>query len=211
MSTVQERAIVPFDKVAALCAILVGIGGFAYSVAFIILVIAEIAPGLGLVLSSLFLMLIGLLSTVVLIAIYSRLRERDTNLALLALVLGIASAVGSAVHGGYDLANAINPPEVAASDLPSQINPRGLLSFAVSGIALSIIAWLIWFGRQLPIGLAYLGGVSAILLVIIYLGRLLVLDPTNPVILIPALLNGFLVNPAWYIWVGGALWIRKKQ
>jgi hypothetical protein len=39
----------------------------------------------------------------------------------------------------------------------------------------------------------------------LYLGRLIVLDPTSPVILVPALLNGFLVNPALYIWLGLAL------
>lgn len=40
---------------------------------------------------------------------------------------------------------------------------------------------------------------------ILYLGRLIVLDPTNPVILVPALLNGFLVNPIFYLWLGLAL------
>jgi hypothetical protein len=43
------------------------------------------------------------------------------------------------------------------------------------------------------------------LLVALYLGRLIILDPTSPVILVPALLNGFLVNPALYIWLGLAL------
>jgi hypothetical protein len=34
---------------------------------------------------------------------------------------------------------------------------------------------------------------------------LIVLDPTSPVILLPALLNGFLINPAFYLLVGMAL------
>jgi hypothetical protein len=50
--------------------------------------------------------------------------------------------------------------------------------------------------------LGYLTYLSAILLVALYLGRLIILEPTNPVILVPALLNGFLVNPAVYIWLG---------
>jgi len=45
----------------------------------------------------------------------------------------------------------------------------------------------------------------ATLLVIIYVGWLTILNARNPVILIPALLTGFLVNPAWYIWLGTAL------
>jgi hypothetical protein len=50
--------------------------------------------------------------------------------------------------------------------------------------------------------LAYL---SAFLLVVLYLGRLIVLDPSNPVILIPVLLNGFVINPALYLLLGFAL------
>jgi hypothetical protein len=209
MSTIQKGTTI-YERFAGLCAVLVGIGSFLYAIAFTILVIGERPPELGVLLSSLFLTLIGLFSTVVLVAIYNRLRETDATFALLALLLGIAGALGSAVHGGYDLANAINPTAPPA-DLPSQIDPRGLLTFGVSGIALFIIAWLIWKGRQFPIGLAYLGWVSAILLIILYLGRLIVLAPTNLVILVPALLNGFLVNPVWYIWLGVALWGARRH
>jgi hypothetical protein len=52
--------------------------------------------------------------------------------------------------------------------------------------------------------------VSAVLLIVLYLGRLIALDPTNLVILVPALLNGFLINPGWYIWLGAALWASKR-
>jgi hypothetical protein len=210
MSPIQKQASI-YESFAGLCAVLVGIGSFLYAIAFIILVIGERAPELGMLLSSLFLTLIGFFSTAVLVAVYDRLRETDATFALLALLFGIAGALGSAVHGGYDLANAINPPALASADLPSEIDPRGLLTFAASGIALFIVAWLIWKGRQFPIGLAYLGWVSALLLIILYLGRLIALDPTNPVVLVPALLNGFLVNPAWYIWLGVALWVTRRH
>ena len=209
MSSIQKQTTI-YESFAGLCAVLVGIGSFLYATAFIILVIGERAPELGMLLSSLCLTLIGLFSTTVLVAVYDRLRETDATFALLTLLLGIAGALGSAVHGGYDLANAINPPATVPADLPSQIDPRGLLTFAASGIALFIVAWLIWKGRQFPIGLAYLGWVSAVLLIILYLGRLIALDPTNPVVLVPALLSGFLVNPAWYIWLGVALWMRSS-
>ena len=39
----------------------------------------------------------------------------------------------------------------------------------------------------------------------LYLGRLIVLTPTSLVIVVPALLNGFLINPALYIWLGVVL------
>lgn len=210
MSTIPGQATTSYEKFAGLCAVLAGIGGFLYAVAFIILVLWGGAPELGVLLSSLFLLILGLLGTAVLIAVYNRLRETDATFALLALLLGIAGALGTAVHGGYDLANTVNPPASVPSDLPNQVDPRGLLTFAVSAIALVIVAWLIWKGRQFPRGLAYLGWVSAVLLMVLYLGRLIVLDPTNPVILVPALLNGFLVNPAWYIWLGVVLLLTKR-
>ncbi|MBI2845597.1 MAG: hypothetical protein HYX86_03515 [Chloroflexi bacterium] len=46
----------------------------------------------------------------------------------------------------------------------------------------------------------------AITLIIIYLGRLIVVTATNPIILIPALLAGFVLNPLWYIWLGLVFW-----
>jgi hypothetical protein len=183
----------PFERFAGACAILTGISGFLYAVAFVVLQDA--------LLSGLFLMLTGLLTTAALVAVYERLRETDASFALLALLLGVAGALGSAVHGGYDLANVINPPP-SMPELPNPVDPRGLLTFGVAGAALFVVAWLIGRGGRLPRGLGYLGYVSAVLLLVLYLGRLIVLDPTNPVILGPALLNGFLVNPIFYLWLG---------
>jgi hypothetical protein len=146
----------------------------------------------------------GLLTSVALLAVYERLRETDASFALLALVLGLAGSLGSAVHGGYDLANAVNPPP-NLPDLPNPVDPRGLLTFGVAGAALFFVSWLIGRGGALPRGLGYLGYLSALLLVALYLGRLIVLDPTSPIILAPALLNGFLVSPIFYLWLALAL------
>lgn len=190
-----------FERFAGACAILAGLTGFLYAVAFIVLH--------NDLLSGLFLMLTGLLSVAALVAVYERLRETDAAFALFGLLLGLAGALGSAVHGGYDLANTINPPP-SVPDLPNPVDPRGLLTFGVAGIALLIVAWLIGRGERFPRGLGYLGYVSAILLLVLYLGRLIVLDPTSPVIVLPALLNGFLVNPIFYLWLGLAL-LRSRS
>jgi hypothetical protein len=120
-----------FARFAGTCAVLAGVAGFLYTVAFVVLQ--------NVLLSGLFLMLGGLLSTAVLVAVYDRLRETDASFALLALLLGIAGALGSAVHGGYDLANAINPPS-SVPDLPNPVDPRGLLTFGVVGAALFFVA-----------------------------------------------------------------------
>jgi hypothetical protein len=191
--TVRARP-ASFERLAGACAVLAGISGFAYAVAFVVLQDA--------LLSGLFLMLGGLFTTAVMVAVYERLRETDASFALLALLLAVAGSLGMAVHGGYDLANVINPPEAPLAELPNPVDPRGLLTFGVAGVALLLVSWLIRRGGRLPTGLAYLGYASAVLLLALYLGRLIVLDPTSPAILVPALLNGFLVNPIFYLWLG---------
>ena len=185
-----------FERFAGVCAILGGASGLLYAVAFVVLQNA--------LLSGLFLMLGGLFTSAALLAVYERLRETDASFALLALVLGIAGSLGSMVHGGYDLANAVNPSS-SLPDLPNPVDPRGLLTFGVAGIALLIVAWLIRRGGRFPGGLGYLGYVSALLLLVLYLGRLIILDPTNPFIVIPALLSGFVINPLFYLWLGQTL------
>ena len=86
------------------------------------------------------LLFLGLLSTVAIVGLYSRLREIDAPFAVWALVLQLAGAFGAAIHGGYDLANAINPPG-ADSIFPSAVDPRGLLTFGVGGIGLFVMSW----------------------------------------------------------------------
>lgn len=195
-----------FDRFSGIAAIAAGVSGLLYSVSFV--VVARADAETGALLSAIFLTLGGLLSSAVFVALYSRLRETDASFALWALVLGLAGALGSMIHGGYDLANALNPPAqnvLATAELPNQIDPRGLLTFGVTGLAIGVAAWLVRRDDRFPNGLAWLGLVAAALLVMIYLGRLIVLDPTSPLILAPAALAGFIVNPAWLVWLGYVL------
>ncbi len=199
-----------YERFGGLCAIIAGAGGLAYSISFVI--ISRSAPDVSAVLSPLFLMLGGLLASAVMLALYQRLRETEATFALWAALLGVVAALGSTVHGGYDLANAINPPSVGDSlqnqlnNLPSQVDPRGLLTFGVSGIAFLILSWLILRGGQLPKALGYLGYLLGALLILVYLGRLIILSPSNPALLGAAGLTGFLISPLWYIWLGVTLW-----
>lgn len=186
-----------YERFAGVCAILAGIAGFLYSVGFIVLRNSLVY--------GLFQLLGGLLATAALVAVYNRLREVEAGFALWAIVLGLVGALGSAIHGSYDLANAINPPAsnvAALADLPSQIDPRGMLTFGVAGISLVVIAWLMLRGGQFPRGLGYLGYLLGALFIILYLGRLVILNAASPAIVGPALLAGFIVNPVWYIWLG---------
>lgn len=191
-----------FDKLAGWGAILAGLSGFLYSISFIILQ--------NNLLSALFLQLGGLFSSLALTALYLYLRETESGFAILALLLSISAALGSTIHGGYDLANTLHPPATINTDLPSPIDPRGLLTFGVAGLGLFLLSWLINQDMRFPKRLAYLGYFSATLMIILYLGRLIVLQATSLVIVIPALLEGFIVNPLWYIWLGLTL-IRSQR
>jgi hypothetical protein len=192
-----------YGRFAGLCAILAGIGGPLYAIAFVGLVVLGIAPDLGRPLSSLVLMVGGVVSSVVLVALYDRLRETDAAFALWALLLGIAGMAGSALHAGYDLANVIHPPaSPLPGDLPSQVDPRGLATFGLTGIALFVMAWLMTRSEAFPRRLGLLGYALAILSIILYLGRLIILTPTNPIVAVVALVTGVVVSPIWYIWLG---------
>src|SRR5207249_1489156 len=95
----------------------------------------------------------------------------DEGYALLALIFGVVGALGAAVHGGFDLDVFVNQPDFAAGNAASQIDPRGLLTFAVAGMAVLLWARLITSGGQMPRNLGLLGYALGVLLIIIYLAR----------------------------------------
>jgi hypothetical protein len=192
-----------FERFGGWGAILAGVSGFLYSIAFIVLQ--------NDLLSALFLMLSGLFSITALVALYERLRGSENGFALLGLLLSLSAALGSAIHGGYDLSNVLHPPASLNTDLPNPIDPRGLLAFGVSGLGLFLFSWLMAQGVNFPKGLAYLGYISAALMIVLYLGRLILLQATNLAIAIPALLEGFIVNPLWYIWLGRTLFRNQNS
>jgi hypothetical protein len=138
-------------------------------------------------LSAVFLLLGGVLATPVLVAVREWLREAAPVTVGWAIVLALAGALGSAVHGGYDLANAVHPPAALNADLPNPVDPRGLLTFGLTGLALIFLGVLIARSERLPRWLGYLACLNGVLLVLLYLGRLLILDPANLLIVIPAL------------------------
>ena len=95
------------------------------------------------------LLLGGLLSSFVLILVYERVRPAGAMLARWALALGLAGALGAALHGGYDLANAINPPAsnpIALANLPSPIDPQGPAHLRRER------AWGLWSSSQAVFG-----------------------------------------------------------
>lgn len=205
VADVSTRPGINFQHLGGYCAVLAAVGSLLYSVAFVILKNAA--------LYSVLLLVGGILGTVVMTALYVRLRETDAALALLGLLFGAVAALGSAAHGAYDLAGATYPSATATAaakaNEASQIDPRGFLTFGVTGLALLLFSYLITRGGALPHGLGILGIVLGVLLVEIYLGRLIIVLPTSSLgtvlILAPAALVGLIVNPVFNLWLGLSL------
>ena len=186
-----------FERLAGWAGIVTGVAGAGYAVSFVILKTTS--------LSAFLLLVAPLVSTLVLVALYGRLRRVEPGLALWVLVIGIASAVGASVHGGYDLANALHPP-ATTSDLPSAIDPRGLLTFGGSGLALLAASWLIARTGEFPSWTPPAAFVLSVALIVTYLARLIVLDANSPLVLGPALVAGVL-SPILYFGIG--LWFVR--
>jgi hypothetical protein len=193
-----------FEKVGGVCAGLAGIAGFAYSTAFVIYL--HDASRNAVYVDSILLVVGGLVGVAAFVAVYGRVRATDEGFALLGLLLAFAGAFGSMTHGAYDLANLVKPPASLAADVPSSTDPRGLGTFALTGVAVAIASFLVLRGAPLPRGLAWLGFAAAALLVFVYVGRLVILNPHDTVLHTAAVVSGFLVNPAWFLWLGWALW-----
>jgi hypothetical protein len=194
---------VTFDRFGGNCAILLGIGGLVYAILFAFVVAGSPTWVTGLWLT--FLLIGGLLTTVVTVALYQRLRETDEGVALLALLLGFASAVGAVVHATYQLIPLVHPNPLALSPTTPS-DPLGLLRFGLAGVTLLILAVLIVRSEQFPRSLGYLAYFGGALLVFIYVGRLFdFITPANKITLIPPFLYGFIVHPVFYVWLGREL------
>jgi hypothetical protein len=170
------------------------VAGLGYAIAFVLLA--------NPLLAGLFLLLSGVLVTPVLVAVGERLVPAGPVTVRWGVLLALAGALGSAIHGGYDLANTVHPPAAGLGDLPNPVDPRGLLTFGLAGIGIIVLGSLIVRTRLFPRALGYLAGLNGVLLVGLYLGRLIILDPTSLLILVPAAVTGFLLTPVLYGWLG---------
>jgi hypothetical protein len=184
-----------FSRFSSACAYLAAVAGLAYSVTFVATTDDDTRFGEGL--EGAFLLAGGLLAVAVFAALYQLVREREPGFALLGLLLGVGGGFGAAIHGAYQLALAVE--ELSAEDAPNAIDPRGFLTFGVTGMAVALFALLLE-GR-----LRVVGFVFAVLLGILWIGRLVGGDADDVALLAPAALAGLVANPLWYVLVGRRL------
>jgi hypothetical protein len=185
-----------FARVSSVCAYLAALAGLGYSIVFVATTDDDTRFGEGL--EGALLLAGGMLAVAVAAGLYERVREREPGFALLALLFGAGGGFGAAIHGAYQLALAVEgTPETTA--LPNAVDPRGFLTFGVTAAAVGLFAWLLE-GRLRAIGFVF-----AVLLAILWIGRLVGGDADDVALLLPAALAGFVASPVWYVSVGREL------
>ena len=171
------------------------IGGILYGVAFVLLD-NDIA-------AAILLMLGGLASTIILFHLATTLFSVNEPVARWALVIGMIASALTLVHAGYDLAKRIHPPDTPGVLLgyPSAVDPRGLATFGLAGLAYLTLATLMSRSNAYTKRLARLGQALGVIMIVIYFGRLIILDPENIVVRI-ALAAGVIANTSFLLWLG---------
>jgi hypothetical protein len=184
-----------FERFAGWLSVLAGIAGVGYAVAFVVLKNAS--------LSALFLTLAPLLAIGGLVAVFERVRTIEAGFATVALSLGVFGSLAASSHGAYDLANVLHAP-ASIPDVPFAVDPRGYGTFALTGLALVLLAWLANRAPDLPRWVSPMGMVLGVVLVITWLARLVILDATSLLVLGPALVSG-LLSPIFFLLLGAWL------
>src|SRR5262249_40205649 len=129
-----------FERFAAQAARCVAVIGFLSTALFAVVV--ENGARWAAILTSVLLLGGGLRSSVVFVALSGRLHLVVPLISLWVTLLGFAAAIGSAMHGGYDLGILLKTPDQYSTDLANFTDPRGLATFALAGLAILLFSWL---------------------------------------------------------------------
>jgi hypothetical protein len=141
----------------------------------------------------------GLLTLPVLVALYARLREREPEFAFLGVLLGTVGVLATAAHGAFDVAGLSKRVKPDLSNVPSFVDPRGFATFGLTALALLVFGIIGLRRGGLDRAVARVAVLAAVLLVVLYVGRLTVLDPEANVIKATALISGLVVTPAFFL------------
>ncbi len=182
------------DRLGGWAALAAALFAVTYTIGFKVLQ----GQTLGAQLAAFSLMAGGLVSAVALFAVYGRLKSIDPSLAMLGVALGFAGVMGAFIHGSFDLANVIHPEQAGtAGPGPFPVDPRGLLTFGVSGLGLATLSWVALRATSFPRWLSQLGVALGVVLVIVYLSRLIVFDAGSVLVLGPAVVAA-VMGIVWY-------------
>jgi hypothetical protein len=194
-----------FQKFGGASAILTGIGALVYAVFF--LIIGKQAGDVGKLGSWVILAVNGLFTLAAYVALYQRTRTASAGLSLWGLLLGFAQGLAMMGNGVYQAVySGPLPQDPFARGVLSPIDPKGLGTFFLFGLASFVFGWLILHSRDLPTNLGYVGMINALLLVILFFSNVYDFVPG---ILGAGGLTSVVITPLWWIWIGRHL--RKQS
>lgn len=198
-----------FARFGGLSAIIVGALSLLYALFF--LVITRQNEDVGTLGSWIILAVSGLFSSAAFVALYLRLRPTSEGFALWALVLGLFSSFATLAHGAHQALMLITLPgaeqgQRAAIELvrmvPSPIDPAGLGTFGIVGLASLVTGMIIVIGGRLPHTLGYLAVANGVLLIALFFATA---AGAQTLILLTGGLTSVIVGPIWWIWLGREL------
>jgi hypothetical protein len=128
------------------------------------------------------------------VTLYAITREQDRDLAMLALICRVVEGIPS-VSGELGLLWLVTASEAKALDTGAAhalgeflLRPAGGTAAIFFAVGSTLFSWLLLRGRMIPVGLAWLGVVASVLLVVI----------------LPLQLAGLLGGPMG--WTGAVTW-----
>jgi hypothetical protein len=202
-----------FERFGGLSAIVVGALSILYAVFF--LGVTRQSETVGALGSWIILAVSGIFSSAAFVALYQRLRPASEGFALWGLVLGLFSSFATLMHGGYQalsiatLAGA-EQSQRAAIELvrmaPSQLDPAGLGTFGVIGLASLVTGMIIIVAGRLPRALGYVALVNAVLLITLFFASA---ANAQTLILLSGGLTSVIVGPIFWVWLGREL--RREE
>lgn len=202
------------DRLGAALAAILGVGGLVYGVLFVLVARGTTDAVLRVwLVTGVF---GGLVAAGVFVAIYERTRATDRIVAMWALLIGVAGALGQTLNASVGLGYDVSGTSGSTPD------PLGILRFAFTGIALLLFGWVMTRDTTLPRPLSFVALSGGALLVVMYVGRIAgFITPANKYTLIPPFLYGLVVHPVFYLWLARVLsptvsvglsgWPRARQ
>ena len=198
-----------YARFGGLSAMMVGALSILYAVFY--LIIAPRAEAVGTLGSWIILAVSGIFSSAAFVALYLRLRPASEGFALWGLVLGLFSSFATLAHGAWQALvlttlNSASQSQRVAIELvrmvPSPVDPAGVATFGVIGLASLVTGMIIIVSGRLPRTLGYLAVANAVLLVTLYFATA---AGAQTLILLSGGLTSVIVGPIFWIWLGHEL------
>ena len=198
-----------YARFGGLSAMIVGALSILYAIFF--LVITPRAESVGALGSWIILAVSGIFSSAAFVALYLRLRPASEGFALWGLVLGLFSSFATLTHGAWQALvlttlNLADSSQRAAIELmrmvPSPVDPAGVATFGVIGLASLVTGMIILVSGRLPRPLGTLAVANAVLLVTLYFATA---AGAQALILLSGGLTSVIVGPIFWLWLGREL------